>query len=80
MRSVSKKQFEALLIEIRNAASASLGKITGGKDDAVVIEDLRTVRFAAEAALAVLNVSVYYPKREAVADMRYILDWLDSKG
>ena len=85
-KAMSAEEFEALLLEIRNGASMGLGALadehvrqTGQRHDAV-IEDAREVWHAAEVALAILKPRQYSPKREAIADMRAVLRWLDDAG
>lgn len=76
---ISQERFEDLLLQIRNAASASITgfsieKIKTAEQRDAVIEDQRAVWHAAEVALAVLLFPGYVPKREALADMRALLD------
>ncbi|MGI8803263.1 MAG: hypothetical protein ACR2KV_14050 [Solirubrobacteraceae bacterium] len=82
-RRVSAEHFEAMLLEIRDGATLSLAEhalegVTGGDQHGAVVEDLRAVWHAAEAALGVLLLRSYIPKREAVEDMRTIVRWLDE--
>jgi hypothetical protein len=81
-RRMTAEQFEALLIEVRNGASygmsALLDEVRGGESHEQLIEDARAVWHASEVALGILFLGRYFPKREAVADMRELLRLLDD--
>jgi hypothetical protein len=82
---ISQEGFEDLLLRIRNAASTSLAgfsieRIKTGEAHEAVIEDQRAVWHAAEVGLAVLLYPGYVPKREALADMRALLDMYGKGG
>lgn len=63
-----------LLVELRNCASLGF-TLAVRDDDQEVEEDMRAVWHTCEIALGVL-VDGYYPKREAVADVRdRLADW-----
>lgn len=82
---ISQEGFEDLLLRVRNAACASLTglsieEITKGERHAAASEDQRAVWHAAEVALAVLLFPRYVPKREALADMKALLDRFGSEA
>jgi hypothetical protein len=85
LRRLTAEQFEALLLEVRNSASLTLGDLALGeiKDDETnqaVIEDTRKVWHAAEVALGILLFGKYVPKLEALSDVRAMLAWLDDEA
>jgi hypothetical protein len=73
---ISREQFEALLLDIRDGASRAVGERAVVQSGAL-LEDARDVWHTAEIALGILMPG-YFPKREALDDMRRLLAWIDS--
>jgi hypothetical protein len=84
-RRLTQESFEMLLLEIRDGASSSLtesvvGEVAHDEQHTAVIEDSRAVWHAADVALGILNLGRYFPKREALDDVRAMLALLDEGG
>jgi hypothetical protein len=74
-RSMSKEQFEALLLEIRDGAQTVLSDTEGAQHDAK-IDDARAVWHTAEFALAMLMPGTYVPQQEALNEATELVDRL----
>jgi hypothetical protein len=80
---MSRERFEHILLGIRNGVSMTfttlaVNEATERESSEGLMADQRAVWHAAEIALAVLRPG-YVPRREAVADVRNLLAWLDDE-
>jgi hypothetical protein len=80
---MSRERFEQVLLEVRNGASSTLTTFAVEEAEheaqhAAKIEDARDVWHAAEVALGILLFPCYVPKREAMNDVRALLQMYDD--
>jgi hypothetical protein len=80
---MTRERFEHVLLGVRNAASVGItaqavDELVHGEAPRPATEaDQRAVWHAAEIALGILRPG-YVPKREAIADMRALIAWIDG--
>lgn len=74
---MTRERFEQVLLGIRNASSVNIAALISSAGG--LTADQRAVWHAAEVALGILHPG-YVPKREAVDDLRSLLDWLDGNN